>query len=67
MDYKFIHANGEGLSADCRYSVFVLDYIVYVYHILNSCIEAKIDVGGYSKVFVADEIDEHKYLVVVSY
>ena len=39
---------------------------VYVYSIVNSCIEAKLNLGGVKKVFIADEFDEHKYLVATS-
>ena len=39
---------------------------VYVYSIENSCTEGKIENVSALKVFIADEIDEHKYLVVVS-
>ena len=60
-----MYANGEGLSADEKYSVFAYGD-VYVYSIVNSCIEAKLKLKGVHKVFVADEFDEHKYLVATS-
>jgi len=40
LDYRFRNANGESLSADGKYAVFNDIYgTVYVYSILNSCIE----------------------------
>ena len=46
LSSNFIHANGEGLSADGKYAVFVISYFVYVYSILNSCIETEIVLKG---------------------
>ena len=64
---EFYQANGEGLSADAKYSVFKsYPNNVYVYSIVNSCIEAKLKLERVQKVFVADEFDDHKYLVATS-
>ena len=40
---EFAYISAEGLSADGNYSVFKLDDTFCVYNILNSCIEAKIE------------------------
>ena len=67
MGSEFRDANGEGLSADGKFSVFKYDpNDVFVYSLVNSCIEAKIELDDVLKVFVADEFDEHKYLVTTS-